>query len=187
MDVNYRGSSLTVRGFISWIPILLLCITGSWYIHVILNEKPSPWMETGYPTQTTEIWRIRVCKLHHQILMRNPKSPPQPLHSVLNLDVTRHPFTLFELSAKSGQPLYSAVRHTIAEAFSNLSSDPEDEGNQDWIYITRSVVGVLLDDQARYWYAKSFVPVLTKGRLEGHNLEDGLMLERVKELERLCA
>ncbi|KAH8729209.1 hypothetical protein BGZ61DRAFT_529452 [Ilyonectria robusta] len=78
------------------------------------------WYETGYPVQPTELWRLRACKLHWDLIQRYPHLSPQPLHAVLDLNPTAKPFSPPYFSADSAMfedPQYSQIHTTILDAY----------------------------------------------------------------------
>ncbi|KAF5248359.1 hypothetical protein FAUST_295 [Fusarium austroamericanum] len=169
---------------------------------VYSSQNGNTWLETGYPTKKTEGWRIRVCKIHQEIFIRDPYLPPKPLHAILNIDATKEPFKSFEHSSHAGQRNHKAVRQIIAEALHqqlllisrrrNLEQKDDagkemGENYEDWVSLMERVAAVLLDDDPRNNYQRHFVPALTGGVWDFMSSEASLLETKLEQLKKLCA
>ncbi|KAJ4307866.1 hypothetical protein N0V84_012448 [Fusarium piperis] len=173
---------------------------------VAVVPKVEPWIETGWPVEQNEFWRIRVCHAHWQLLQNHPYSTPKPLHASLNLDATSEPFHPPSLSSSPGDMWHGRVLKAVLKAVaketgkdlawaaSRLSvqaegafqSGPGLGPEAERMFLLFEIGSILADDDIRGHYAKWFVPELTTRKTFALG-EEGRRKSRIKALERLCA
>ncbi|KAF4954204.1 hypothetical protein FGADI_5417 [Fusarium gaditjirri] len=190
---NMYPQALVALGFPAVVTVVGFLL--SYCMAPVMKEKP--WIETGFPVQQTELWRIRVYLVHHSLHIRDPYSPARPLHAVPKLDANEKPFHPAQLSASPDQRLHRAVHRTIADSFleetestvqamaENLANLNEADVDRDWAYTAMSVVSILSDDAIRGHYAHWFVPQLTAGFADMIKTDEAIRNARLEALKML--
>ncbi|KAM0215199.1 hypothetical protein ACHAQD_008391 [Fusarium lateritium] len=144
------------------------------------------WIETGYPTKN---WRIRVCRIHHQLLVYYPYDPPHPLHNILDIDPTKAPFYPRLLSSTTAnEAIQTHLVRSFARKFSEELSDARRTGEDvsEMVDIATTVFSLLANDDTREHYANIFLPVFKKGAMDGLKSQETIRKERIGELKKLC-
>ncbi|KAH7175836.1 hypothetical protein EDB81DRAFT_874660 [Dactylonectria macrodidyma] len=160
----------------------------------------SSWKESGYSSQQKELWRVRICHAHFRLWRRDPYGKPSPLHSILQLDATKSPFSPAYLSADPSQNLHAAVKIAIVKGFNEqfklalnrgaaaVNHERLSPDDLEWLSLLSTVTSLLTDDHTRAEYARHFVPALVSSGYPDKWKEDHIIAkERLERLEVLCA
>lgn len=127
----------------------------------------------------------------------DPHAALLPIHDILGLDATSHPFRKHHLSRQPTQIYYDAAHQKLAHAFQqhihpvNLritqGGEPS-EADVDLFNLLVAAYSLLSDDHSRFEYADHFVGVLTKrDMLAFAKDEKKVVQKKLDKLEQLCA